>query len=229
MAAALKPLFIHIPKTGGFALRRAPGIEDRVEFPQPKHLPRKYKENLKAEMSRRGLGPQYMHCRWRDLDSAYTEGRRAFAIVRNPWSRVVSQFFFAKKIWSEHPARRNPTSVHPKATFRQFINLRKKWGKEPFFWHRTTVGWYPQKNYVTDDEGNLRCDVLRFEHYQEDLASYLGQGEVPIRNAGPTVDYRKFYDVQMEYEVGEWYIEDLEFFGFAFDGSAERNTWTCAI
>ena len=48
-------------------------------------------------------------------------------------------------------------------------------GCEEFMWHRAVRGWYPAFDHVSDEKGEkVKCDILRFEHYNEDTKLYLG-------------------------------------------------------
>ncbi|NND77890.1 MAG: hypothetical protein HKN39_06875, partial [Flavobacteriales bacterium] len=100
-------------------------------------------------------------------------------------------------------------------------------GGKPYFWHRTTVGWFDQKDYVSDEDGNLRCDILRFENYDEDTRAYLELStSIPKRNArSEKIDYKDLYTSKQREEIADWYKEDIEFFGFDFDTGATKNIY----
>ena len=138
---------------------------------------------------------------------------QSFAIVRNPYARTVSRFTFA----------RVTGDASGDNTFRCFLEERHKYGGLDYFWHRAIRGWYQQKDYVVDEEGNLRCDVLRLE--SNDIKDYIGK-ELRRRNVSNRgEDYRDFYGPE-EYDiVTDWYKEDIDYFGFDFEGPATKNIW----
>ena len=222
-------LFIHIPKNGGFALSKSDQLKDKLFFINSRAMHSvEYVLAVKQKMDSLKLNYQFGHCRWRDLhpdiQSKYIG--KTVAVVRNPWSRVVSQYTFAKQIVEENPMNINPTSLRPGASFEEFLQLRHIWGKAPYFWHRTTVGWYPQFDYVTDVDGNLKADILSFENYEEDTNKYFKLNQkIPERNVSnkSKKDYRDFYTKQTIQIIADWYKKDIDYFGFDFDTGATKN------
>lgn len=223
-------LFVHIPKNGGMTIRKAPPLKGRIITANAgNHRSPEYTDELHRVMAAAGEHHGDEHARWRDFREDLRRDHRAFAIVRNPWSRVVSRFTFALH------ASRQGSHVLPKGwDFGRFLDERFEYGGRPFYWHRAIHGWFPQVDYVTDEAGNLRCDVLRFEHYAHDVGRYFKMPvQFPVRNVsngieqGNTVvgrvDYRTFYRPRQHDMVAEWYAEDINFFGFDFDSAAKRN------
>ena len=204
-------LFIHIPKNGGMTVRR--GVNNIILAGKGNHISPEYTQTLLETMTQRGEHHGYEHARWRDIRADLRDNYRAFAIARNPYSRVVSRYTFAKVTGDKSGDK----------SFRKFLNERHEYGDLEYFWHRAIRGWYPQVDYVTDDDGVLRCDVLRLE--SDDLKRYLG---VDLKRRGVSnrgEDYRDFYGPE-EYDiVTDWYKKDIEFFGFDFDGAATKNVW----
>lgn len=207
-------LFIHIPKNGGMSVRR--GMSGRIVLAERRNLPPDYADRLLQTMSAAGEHHGFEHARWRDVRQDVRKKHQAFAIVRNPWSRCVSRYTFAKVAGDRSGDK----------TFREFLDERHEYGGREFYWHRAIRGWYPQKDYVTDD-GVLRCDVLRLE--SDDVQRYLGLNK-PMQRRGVSNtkghDYRTFYGNE-EYDiVADWYKDDIEYFGFDFDTPATRHLWT---
>lgn len=234
----MKYLFVHIPKTGGFGLSKSDELKNEIYHITARDMKStEYVQQAKNTFDALGLNYQFGHCRWRDLHPNLQDkykGKTA-ALIRNPWSRVVSQFLFSKKIAKESTTV-NPTTVKQDATFEEFINMRLIWGKRPFFWQRTTVGWFPQKDYVTDENNNLKVDVLRFENYSEDTVDYFKLPKpLPFRNVsngeikdGKVIgkkDYKEFYTEKTKQIIADWYADDIEYFGFDFNTGATKNYW----
>ncbi|WP_298985817.1 sulfotransferase family 2 domain-containing protein [uncultured Roseibium sp.] len=221
--APKKHLFIHIPKNGGMAIREAPQLQDRLVIANRRRLKsRAYADKLKAFMSERGGNPGYEHARLRDVDMSVRQATRAFAIVRNPWSRTVSRFKFAlqTRIYED----RSPEATL--AEFETFLEERHEWGGVEFFWHRAVAGWYAQEDYVLDEKGGLAVDILRQEHLSTEMQTYLGfTSELKRRNISTKsrADYRDLYTEKTIQIVADWYAADIDRFGFDFDTPATKS------
>lgn len=219
--------FVHIPKNGGQAIKRNTNLRHRLTTARESAVlcSSQYVKNLLATMKKYGEHHGKAHARWRDWRPEIRK-KRTFAVVRNPWSRTYSRWTFMniiiKNRGEDHKAGYVPCS------FEEFLEQRHEYGNLPFFWHRAVRGWYPQMDYVTDEEGNLRVDVLRTEHLNADITKYLGfDPHLERRNVSNTkkVDYRTVYTPETKKIVEDWYAQDIEFFGFTFDGPATKNLW----
>lgn len=230
-----KVMFIHIPKTGGMTLDKDPRVAKQIQKCDPQFLRPFYAMEVKAAFDAYGLNYQFQHCRYKDVDMQWRNTRKFACLIRNPWDRTVSQYFFAKKLSVEH-GMTNETSVDPNISFEDFLQLRYKWGKKRYFWHRTTVGYYPQKVYVIDEDGEQQVDALRFEEYDKDTMAYfnldtpipkrnVSNGEVKDGKITGRRDYRDLYSASTRDMIGDWYQADIDHFGFTFDGGATKNYW----
>ena len=211
----MKSLFIHIPKTGGMTIRR--GIPERIiTAHEGNHLSIAYTTALHETMYAAGEHHGNEHARFRDWSTALRAKHPAVAIVRNPWARVVSRYTFAK-------VTGDPSGQQP---FEAFLQERHKYGGRKYYWHRAIRGWYPQKDYVIDQAGELavaclRCGTNDYIDYFE-LPRALPRRGVSNRDK---LDYRDFYGYEETKIVQDWYAEDIEFFGFSFNGGATKNIW----
>jgi len=177
---------------------------------------------------RRSTGdePGYEHARWTDIKSDVTEEHDSFAILRNLWDRVVSRYFFAKKVIEVE--KKVPASYADVSSFEAFLEERFKWGSEPYMWHRAVRGWYPAFYHVADEKMKIRCDILRFENYNEDVCKYFNIPEmsrarnVTALNKGR---YQDLYNDKTIQIIADWYKTDIEAFGFDFDTGATKNTY----
>jgi len=217
--------FIHIPKNGGMAIRRSDVLKPLITISHKQfHISKEYSDNVLATMQKYKQHHGYQHARWRDLNESVRNGR-SFAIVRNPWAKVVSRYTFAMTTNSREEGY----------TFEQFIEERHEWANVPYFWHRAIKGWYQQKDHVVDENGKLRADIMRTEHLNDDINEYFGKViHLPLRNVSNgnktkenTIinrrDYRDFYTPETYDIITDWYADDIEFFGFTFDGPATKN------
>ena len=220
-------LFIHIPKNGGMSIRKCEELKGQIMLAgRGNHISEAYSESLLKVMTAAYEHHGYEHARWRDWRADLREKYTAFAIVRNPWSRIVSRWTFAKLVHSQ-----GKQLLTTGFTFQDFLNERHIYGGRDFYWHRAIRGWYPQVDHVLDQYGVQQCDVLRQEHLNEDAAAYLGLTKpLDRRNVssgilGMPADYREYYGSDEIDIVAEWYRRDIEHFGFTFDGAATRNIW----
>lgn len=227
----MRKLFIHIPKNGGMTVRRNPELRNHIIPCVPQtHKSREYTRGLEQKMAATGDDLGYEHARWRDLAPHVQNSNRAFAIVRNPWSRVVSRYFFAKKVIevekdSNVYGQKDYADV---SSFEAFLEERHKWGGEEYMWHRAVRGWYNAYDYVTDGQGNVKCDILRFENYNEDIKAYFSVLFNPeprnVTNLHKGT-YQEMYNEKTIQVVADWYKQDIDYWGFDFDTGAAKNYW----
>lgn len=187
---------------------------------------REYIEKFVEYMLHYNEHPGPEHARWKDLDPKWRDAK-PFAIIRNPWARVASRYFFSQYVADTKRPDGSPWAIYPKCTFEEFLEQRKEYGRIKFFWHRAVRGWYPAFDYVTDAKGVIRCDILRCEHLGEDLDRLFGTPmNVEHRNITPgkTMPYQDLYTDETKEIVAEWYEKDIRVWGFKFDGSATKNT-----
>jgi hypothetical protein len=187
-----KLLFVHIPKTGGTT------IENLMDIPLEKEnfygvVNSLALQHYTAEKLRLELGKEY-------FDECYK-----FAIVRNPYERMISEYFFL-------PRRR---------TFKQFLEFvrdivhKKKYDTNLFYDH-----FKPQYEFVYIDGELVVNSIGRFENFSEyvdqlivdhnlnkEKFGHLGKGKYD-----KTVDY--FEDPYCRQIINEIYQKDFEYFGY---------------
>jgi hypothetical protein len=222
----LKRIFIHIPKNAGMTIRRSPQLANKIIPATPQiHKSKQYSDSVLAHMNSIGDHHGYEHARWRDLNPAFARGHEAFAVIRNPWDRVVSRYFFAKKVIEVE--KKEKPGKHKIDSFEHFLEERFEWGNMKYMWHRAIRGWYPAFDHVTDKEGNIKCDMMRFEYLNDDLKAYFKIPEMSrARNVtGLNEDYKTIYTPETIQIVADWYKKDIDAWGFDFDTSAQKNYW----
>ena len=222
----MSKLFIHIPKNAGMTIRKSPLLGSKLILAGSNaHKSPEYTQAVLDKMNSLGDHHGFEHARWRDLQPALQDRATAFAVVRNPWDRVVSRYFFAKKV-IEVEKKVDP-SYADTSTFEAFLEERHKWGSEKYMWHRAVRGWYPAFDHVSDTSGVVRCDILRFENLNADLCQYFKLTEmsearnVTALNKGT---YRDLYTPETIQIVADWYKTDIEHWGYDFDSGPTRNT-----
>jgi hypothetical protein len=223
----INKLFIHIPKNAGMTIRKSPMISNKIIAAGPNtHKSKEYTQAVLAKMNSLGDHHGFEHARWRDIHPKIRDNHAAFAVIRNPWDRVVSRYFFAKKVIEVE--KKVDKSYADVSSFEAFLEERHKWGSEDFMWHRAVRGWYPAFDHVTDVAGNIRCDIIRFEHINEDLCKYFNLTDmsrarnVTALNSGT---YRDIYTNETIQIIADWYKNDIETWGYDFDTGPTKNYW----
>lgn len=219
-------LFIHIPKNAGMTIRRSPMLNNRIMLAGSDiHKSPEYSKAVLDKMNSLGDHHGFEHARWRDVHPSVRDRNNAFAVVRNPWDRVVSRYFFAKKV-IEVEKKVNPNYADV-SSFEAFLEERHKWGGEEYMWHRAVRGWYPAFDHVSDEAGHVRCDIIRFENLNADLCRYFNLTEMSkARNVTAVNEgtYRDVYNDKTIQIVADWYKKDIEHWGYDFDSGPTRNT-----
>jgi hypothetical protein len=220
----MKKLFVHIPKNGGTSLRQK--RKDFIVNDYKKH------RNVNQAEAASYLNPLHLkttfgHIRLRDFDQPTLNTTQPFCIVRNPWSREVSKYKFLLASKKENTTKtKNRRELLKKygQTFKDYFKIREMFQDVPYTWLHAVENFWPQIEYMTIND-EVKCDVLRFEHYDEDLNKYMGITGLPHRNKMTQDDYRTYYDDELIQLVADIYKKDIDYFGFDFDSSAMRNFW----
>lgn len=219
-------LFIHIPKNAGMTIRRSPMLNNRIMLAGSNiHKSPEYSKAVLDKMNSLGDHHGFEHARWRDVHPSVRDRNNAFAVVRNPWDRVVSRYFFAKKV-IEVEKKVNPDYADV-SSFEAFLEERHKWGGEEYMWHRAVRGWYPAFDHVSDDRGIVRCDIIRFENLDVDLCKYFNLTSMSKARNVTAINkgtYRDVYTPETIQIVADWYKKDIDHWGYDFDSGPTRNT-----
>ncbi len=212
-----KFIFFAEPRTGTHAVRAAlaPHL-DAADWQQQaltgaQHLPN-------AELARIGHG----HISLRQLQAALPESIWAayfkFAVVRNPYDRLVSVCAFLN--------RRNPHFAGREQAFMKAAMRR------PRFRGRVLVR--PQVELLLDQSGRLGMDDLgRFETLQADfdrICAHIGLPPCPLphRNASQHGPSHQLYDAELLRQVTEFYRADLDQLGYPAARTVEELARICA-
>ena len=219
-------LFIHIPKNAGMTIRRSPMLNNRIMLAGSNvHKSFKYSQAVLDKMNSLGDHHGFEHARWCDVHPSVRDRNVAFAVIRNPWDRVVSRYFFAKKV-IEVEKKVSPEYADV-SSFEAFLEERHKWGNEEYMWHRAVRGWYPAFDHVSDDRGIVRCDIIRFENLDVDLCKYFNLTSMSKARNVTAINkgtYRDVYTPETIQIVADWYKKDIDHWGYDFDSGPTRNT-----
>jgi hypothetical protein len=207
-------IFVHIPKTGGMSVKQTlqpyahraeryhwnrllDGLGIRVNYIGPATM-RRFRKHATARQIRRHLPAEI-------YDSYFK-----FAFVRNPWDRMVSYYHFMISEPEHHRHRR----VKSMQSFEEYLRYEIRRGKAS------------QKRLITDVSGRLLVDFVgRYECLPDDFGQVCRQVAIPFDlghcNKSTHRDYREYYQPDTIQLVQEHFREDIEFFGYTFDGWSE--------
>lgn len=179
-------IFIHINKTGGSSIALALGL------------------------------PMQMHATATEIRNQIPAEQWAqafkFAFVRNPWGKVVSHFHYRMQT--------NQTGLSNGSTsFNEWVKLAYA-EKDPAFYDKPRF-FMPQLNWVSDQSGALIVDHIgRFENIAEDFSEIcrkLGvEKQLPHVRRSSHKHYRDYYSDASREIVYNWFIKDIEMFGYQF-------------
>jgi len=204
-------IFIHIPKTGGKSVQRFFGTN--------------WQDHKDISRYARELEPH-----------VFTKYYK-FAVVRNPWDRLVSDYNYQKKKGSQadhslfiHDERGN------KRSFNEWLEAVVS---DPFCCEPTQWGadvsqgihrWSPQVDWISIN-GKIAVDrVLRMENLQRDFAELgcilgLPSRELPCYNWRSHRHYSYYHNESTRRVVEKYYAKDIETFGYRFNSPSGILRW----
>lgn len=173
----------------------------------------------KARSRRRRLrdiqtrGRLWKHSTLSDIDGLISPDQIAglftFTLVRNPWDRMISYYYWLRAQGFDHPA----VDLARQVDFRDFAQSDLI---------RQSMKASPARSYMTDVTGTERCNLyIRLEHFEEDsrpLAAHLGFSvTLPHANASLRAKgYTEHYDDATRDAVADACAEDIDMFGYRF-------------
>lgn len=200
-----RTVFVHIPKTGGQSVETVFLRTLGLSWAQRARLLLRANENPKGAPARLAhlYAAEYVplgYLTQDDFDAFFK-----FAVVRNPWARVVSNY---KYIFQNNPP-----------SFELFVELVIV--QEGNISDTRQVE--PQVNYVCDARGKIIVDrIIRFENMAAEFAEVSLQifgREEPLPSVNVSSDrrdYRSFYTPATRKIVAQKYRDDIETFGYEF-------------
>ena len=203
-------IFIHIYKVAGTSIRNA---LRPYEYDPDVFLPARVLRKLGAHNLVRHHRLQKLngHARAKEVRAALPakifDEFYKFAFARNPWDWQVSLYHFALKDPTHHQHE-----------------LTKSFGSfDKYVEWRVNKDLRLQKDFVVDERGELIVDFVgRYESLERDFNELCGRLGVSCRlphlNKTPRKNYTDYYTPQTEAVIAEAFKEDIEFFGYDFDG-----------
>jgi chondroitin 4-sulfotransferase 11 len=199
-----KFIFVHIPKNAGSSLHQAFNYS----------ISNKYVDHRGRERD------HYRAIDYRETLVDYNDYFK-FTFVRNPWSKLVSEFLFLKfgtKRWRPSQKR----AINPKdLNFREFIFKLKDINFDEYT-HFQKCHFIQQTDFLLNDDEDLIVDFIgRFENLQEDFNTIcdkigIPRQELPHINTSDHKHYTEYYGDETKQIVAEKYAKDIEYFGYEF-------------
>lgn len=189
-------IFIHIPKCGGCY------IEQNV-FPNTRPTTIK-----KLDFHTGASGYQK---RFPFTFARYVK----LAIVRNPYARFVSAFFYLKNGGAENKYDLKCKKIIGDMTFEQFA---EKFSSDKTL--QKMLHFVPMYRFACNGGGNILVDkIIKLENLDKDLPKFFKlyniPGKIPVVNASKHKPYDEYYqNKEIKEIVYNYYKKDFELFGY---------------
>lgn len=191
-----KNIFFHIPKTGGVSVGTLPFIVYQGH----------HRWNLKKL-----FGPPFKnYFKW--------------CIVRNPWDRFVSVYFYFKQMgpghrWYKGRNLETATEIKKFRTFRDFCI-----GFQGCKFVDVDLHIKPQLYWITTPKGKIFVDFIgKMENMGDDInkvahkVNFTGEWKLPTLNSTKHRDFRAYYDTICIDIISKYYAKDIARFGYTFE------------
>lgn len=206
-------IFVHIPKTGGtslsLALENRAMADDILIGDTPKAVKRRGRVK-----KMRGDRRLWKHSRISDIEGLEAVGDLSryfvFALVRNPWDRMVSYYHWLRDQSFEHRA----VELAKELSFSDFLNHPET---------QVMLRAERYSDYVRMQSGDeLEAHFIRLEALEEDLKpveDHLGfKLDLPhVNRSERDADWRGYYSDADAALVADCYAEDIARFGYGFE------------
>ncbi|NOZ25075.1 MAG: sulfotransferase family protein [Nitrospirae bacterium] len=204
-------IFIHVYKVAGSSIRKALGKYEP--------LPVRLKRITGISLKKLGLLDPEKQLNYRNYDTHITakelkkslpkkvyDGFFKFAFVRNPWDWQVSLYHYMLR----------------KTTHYQHEFIKSFESFDQYIEWRVTEDKHLQKEFVTDDYGNIIVDFIgKIESLEKDfdyVCKKIGiRSSLPHENRSQRRDYRSYYNERTKQLIYEHFREDIELFNYTFD------------
>lgn len=202
----LKAIFIHIPKNAGSSIERTLDIWDKKNTPDNEKLYGiiNYKTVLQ-HLTAKELKLRVSRNIWRNYFK--------FAVVRNPWSRAVSEYNWYLRFG-------------PLVTFHEWVGSLRHRLKINSTINIDEIGHnIEQHKFIYDVRGKLLVDkVIRFENLKDEFKTICEKNSWDLnlihdentKTSSNKNDWRNFYDVETAKEIAEIYKVDIQTFGYNY-------------
>lgn len=197
MCRERKCIFIHIPKNGGTSVC----------------------EGLSLDRS--------LHYTYRHYENSFPEEWDTyfkFTIIRNPWTRLVSCYEYAKQdisYWHNNIKPTAKTPPHPdhelikRMSFKEVVRLLYRDIHKHYPNVLRHAGWLPQMHWVKKND-NIIVDKM---YKIEDLGKLEKKFDIKLQvvNKTPKVNFRSYYDDETLEMVNHIYEDDIQTLRYSYE------------
>jgi hypothetical protein len=202
-------IFIHIPKTAGTTI----GMKIN-KLPQ-----KKFWEQLLLNGYDEKKNKHLQHFTYMDL-LEYCSSKKYdvnkftfFAVVRNPFDRIISDFYFSFNTVLKTPIRETDLDLLQKK-FADFLDDFLSDNGNKFDYHEV-----PQYKYLIDEKGEIpsKIKIFKFETLAQDFETLgIGKLDIHINMAkNKKYNYRDYFNDVTYKKVLDFYREDFIRFGYS--------------
>ena len=206
-----KYIFFHLPKNAGVSLSRALIAEEKLlqikrYFSYLCRISLKKKDNFYFSIKDKELifFNSHITCyNFYDIfNKFFFNNYEKIAVVRNPWDRMVSRYFYSKKV----------NLKFKDFTFEEFVNFDIK----------NNMHILNQYRFCTKDRTNFCIDkVIKFENLNSDfneISSRIFGKKNLLKHSNQTdhEEYRQYYSTELKDKIYNNFKEDLNFFDYEF-------------
>jgi hypothetical protein len=192
-------LFIHIPKTGGIVIETAISKQfEQTLISGYGNTLLEYPHNICS------LQHQYYSTlyKYKNKINVDFENVKMFSVVRNPYTRIISDLFWLKLIKKDFTANQVHNVIENNYLHRNDLDNHNK----------------PQYLFVTDENKNMIPGIRIFNSetlndMNEELNEYLGI-DIDIRQENVNKDYSKYLNKNSISLINDFYKVDFEMFNY---------------
>lgn len=202
----LSVTFVRIPKNASTSIYEALGKANTVRDERLVRL-------LRANRARYGGVIAPSHCSLSEAIGELGDGILkvpSFAVVRNPYDRLVSMFVYIKSY-----KRILSHFIDPECSFDSFC--REMHERKDFFYALS------QKAHLTLNSEIRVNEILRFENISEEFEKFISDHKIsgvdsrlPHKNSTRHTQYRDFFCEDTKKVASKMYEEDLDEFKYTF-------------
>lgn len=145
-----------------------------------------------------------------------------FTVIRNPWDRFASAFYYSsmkKNFWHDNINKKSPHPDYLTLKDLEFNEaIRKYYNKEIKL---MSLHFQPMICYLNDDLSKLDL-IIRYENLSEDISTLLknlGLNKTleVINSSNRKQDYKLLYEEDTKQMIYELYKNDIETFNYTFE------------
>tara|TARA_R110002110_G_scaffold351778_6_gene561747 strand:+ start:2112 stop:2762 length:651 start_codon:yes stop_codon:yes gene_type:complete len=206
-----KYAFIHIPKCGGSFFKSIFGLGEKEAIVPSVSI-------LVPSRNGHMTYAQFVNQCIRKLHLGNVEDYEFIAIVRNPWARMVSDYFY---IGQTDPQNHGNGEVHRlinsgEWSFKDYVKEAVSRAESS---NEGTTMW----SYLIDADGKLAVEhIFKMETLNKDIEEFLLKNGVDYKidqekiNTSKHEHYRSYYDDESRELVRDFEIDTINHFGYEF-------------